>query len=181
MTLLDLASIGNFVGGIAVLATLLFLTLQIRQSTKHQKALLQQGRAMRNVELTVQFSDPEIAWIYQRGGAGDVQLTTPEVATFRRAFTATILSFEDGFIQRRMGLLNQASAASDIRILKTIFSQPGFRAMWRMLRPSFDTEFVKFLDDLIRETPLVEPPNVAVTWRTLVTQERALPVPPARP
>ncbi len=54
MTLSDLASLGSFVSGAAVLISLVFLYFQIRQvnaqvrqAERNQRALLQQGRAGR--------------------------------------------------------------------------------------------------------------------------------------
>jgi hypothetical protein len=41
MSLSDLASIGSFVSGAAVLVSLVYLRLQIRQNTRHSQALIQ--------------------------------------------------------------------------------------------------------------------------------------------
>ena len=52
MTLADLASVGALVSGVAVLASLMFLSYQMRQTARHQRSLLLQGQAARWLELT---------------------------------------------------------------------------------------------------------------------------------
>ena len=173
MTFSDLAAVGSFVSGVAVFVTFVFLTLQIRQNSLNQRALMQQGRAARMVELSLQFADPALASIYQRGGAGDLDLDQVQFASFRRAFVASLVSFEDGFFQRRAGMLDAASEVSDISIIKSLFVQPGFRAIWIMLRQGFGSDFVAYLNRLMDETPVVEPQDVAQVWKNLVAQERA--------
>ena len=44
MSLSDLASIGSLVGGLAVVITLVFLSIQTRQTNKNQRSLMQQGQ-----------------------------------------------------------------------------------------------------------------------------------------
>src|SRR5579862_4809924 len=47
MTLADLASIGSLISGVAVLISLIYLALQVRQAEKNQRALMNQGTAAR--------------------------------------------------------------------------------------------------------------------------------------
>ena len=46
MSLSDLASLGSFVSGVAVLISLIYLALQVRQTEKNQQSLMQQGQAL---------------------------------------------------------------------------------------------------------------------------------------
>ena len=171
MTLSDLASLGSFVSGAAVAVSLVFLALQMRQTNRNQKAQMQQARAARIVDLNLHAGDPEIALIIQRGGAGDLTLNDAEFASFRRTFIATILNFEDGYFQTKEKMIGTRSMASDRAILKSLFVQQGFRAMWKTLRYAFEPEFVAHVDELIEATPVAPIPNPAATWKALVQQE----------
>jgi hypothetical protein len=53
MLLSDLASIGNLVSGLAVLASLVYLSLQLRQTDRNQKALMNQGTVTRNTDIVM--------------------------------------------------------------------------------------------------------------------------------
>jgi hypothetical protein len=52
MKLSDLASIGSLISSAAVLISLVYLALQIRQAERNQRALIHQGRASRMIALT---------------------------------------------------------------------------------------------------------------------------------
>ena len=51
------SSLGSFISGIAVLASLVYLALQIRQNTKHSQALIQQGRAARIADTALRIAE----------------------------------------------------------------------------------------------------------------------------
>jgi len=67
MSLSDLASLGSFVSGVAVLISLIYLALQVRQAEKNQRSLMQQGQANRICDLLLRNSDPSLAMIYRKG------------------------------------------------------------------------------------------------------------------
>src|SRR5450432_96104 len=58
MSLSDLASLGSFVSGFAVLTSLVYLTLQVRQTERNQKSSIRHSRVSRIVELHVALADP---------------------------------------------------------------------------------------------------------------------------
>ena len=66
MSLSDLASIGSFVSGIAVLASLIYLSLQVSQNTKHSRALIQQGRVTGITTNYLTMADADLAAAYHR-------------------------------------------------------------------------------------------------------------------
>jgi hypothetical protein len=68
MSLADLASLAS---SVAVVASLLFLGLQIRQSNRNQRSLMQQGRSARNVELLSRLSDPRVSDVISRAANGE--------------------------------------------------------------------------------------------------------------
>ena len=48
MTLSDLAAIGSLVSGLAVLVSLVYVSIQIRQTERNQRALINQGAMARD-------------------------------------------------------------------------------------------------------------------------------------
>ena len=68
MSLADLASLAS---SVAVVVSLLFLGLQIRQSNRNQRSLMQQGRSARNVELLSRLSDPRVSDVISRAANGE--------------------------------------------------------------------------------------------------------------
>jgi hypothetical protein len=85
----DLASLGGFVFGIAVLVSLVFLYFQLRQlsrqgrqAEKNQRALMQQARAARGVDIGLQLAGPDLGSLFARGAAG-ADLSDAEFHRFR--------------------------------------------------------------------------------------------------
>ena len=77
MTLTDLASLGSFVSAVAVVISLIYLALQVRQNTRHSQALIQQGRAAR-------ISDAALKIAELRADDGFVRFLHPLSCDFRR-------------------------------------------------------------------------------------------------
>ena len=66
MSLSDLASLGSFVSGCAVLISLIYLALQVRQTERNQKISIRHSRVSRTVELQLALADPGVAdaWLH---------------------------------------------------------------------------------------------------------------------
>ena len=122
MSLSDLASLGSFASGIAVVVTLLFLLLQLRQSNLNQKSLMQQGRTARTVDLLTKFTDPNLAAIILRAFRADPSLTDEEYFVFYGYAGALFWNYEDSFLQFKIGTLDQLSWASDVSTLERLLA-----------------------------------------------------------
>src|SRR5579864_7709910 len=104
MTLSELASIGSFVSGLAVLVSLVFLTLQIHQANKNQRAIIQQGRATRLADFLLHVAEPSLLPAWSAGLRGDREIGPDRHFQFMYVARARFISFEDSFLQRRSGL-----------------------------------------------------------------------------
>src|SRR5450432_1219612 len=67
MSLADLASIGSFISGLAVLISLIYLSLQIRQNTLAQRATAHQHVQTFMRQHQRMLMDPGLADIFSRG------------------------------------------------------------------------------------------------------------------
>jgi hypothetical protein len=75
MTLSDLASIGSLVSGVAVLVSLIYLALQVRQAEKNQRALMNQGTVARVSESILGFAQPALNAISTRVHSGGIDFS----------------------------------------------------------------------------------------------------------
>ena len=68
MTLEDLGNLGDFLGGIAVIVTLIYLVVQIRQNTKLlRKSAEQMIRSDSTAVVSLAAQSPENAALYHKG------------------------------------------------------------------------------------------------------------------
>jgi hypothetical protein len=79
MSLSDLASLGSFVSGFAVLVTLVLLLLQMRQSNQNQRALMSQGNIDRIGNILRWLAEPHIADLDFRAREGETKFTNHEL------------------------------------------------------------------------------------------------------
>jgi hypothetical protein len=97
MSLSDLASLGSFVSGIAVLLSLVFLyfqfrqvNLQVKQTEKNQQALIRQNRATRSVDLNMRRAEGSLVDVAQCP-SGFSSLISP---AFTSANRSSAMSFQ---------------------------------------------------------------------------------------
>ena len=120
MSLADLASLAS---SVAVVVSLLFLGLQIRQSNRNQRSLMQQGRSARNVELLSRLSDPRVSDVISRAANGET-LTDQDCFVLYSYMASVFWSYEDCFFQFHLGMLDPKSWGVRRYRLEALARQP---------------------------------------------------------
>lgn len=161
MTLSDLASLGSFASGLAVLVSLVFLYFQLRQvnaqvlqAEKNQQATIRQARASRTIEVMLAASEPSLALAMNKAFNGDA-MSDVEIAQFSQWCRASFYNWEDSFYQHREGLLDDAAFNAFERSIRSVVANVAMRAGWRLQRRAFGPEFVEWLDRQHTQTPLM--------------------------
>jgi hypothetical protein len=146
MTLSDLASLGTFISAVAVLISLIYLSQQIRQNTKHSQALIQQGRAARIADTSLRLSelaaDEGIANCFD----GRADVTANDVRRFVFMCRAVFISAEDSYFQNQQGLLDPTAFESFENSLRSGLGSRGIAAAWRMTREMYEPQFRSYMD-----------------------------------
>ena len=168
MSLADLASLAS---SVAVLISLLFLGLQIRQSNRNQRSLMQQGRSTRNVDLLSRLGDPKVSQTFVRVAQGE-ELSDTDYFVLYGYMTSVFWSYEDCFFQFRSGTLDSQSWSSDVATLKRLLTNPAYRAVWRAARGACGEQYRSFLDGLAAETKHTPPANLVNILKQYLAEER---------
>ena len=170
MTLSDLASLGSFVSGIAVLVSLVFLFFQMRQMSaqmdqteRNQKALMHQGITNRVSELTRWLAEPGMADLMSRVEAGETEFTREELYRLKQWLHTTWISVRDTYMQHRSGLADQDMMNAALGAMRVILSQPVFRALWRQERQL--PQWAEMVERLIADTPLAAPTDLVAVFK----------------
>jgi len=173
MTLSDLSSIGSFVSGIAVVVTLIFLLLQMRQSNQNQRALMQQGRSARVVSTILVGAEPSMSATMSRAYAADLEMDATQVRSMNAYATAFFWNVEDSFLQHRSGLLDSSAWEVDLATLRVSLSSPALRVGWKMARAQSSGEYRAFVDGLLDEVKPRKSFNELAVWKDLMAKEQA--------
>lgn len=155
MTLSELASLGSFVSGVAVLFSFVFLALQIHQSARNQRAIIHNERTRLVQDLTVQsFGTYEGAQTMLRGNAADVSLDTAQARQYLAMLLSVFRLFEEFYYQHRDGMMDEARWHSNSLRMHGFLAVPGMRAAWRTHAPSFGTDFCAWMEAILRKVPV---------------------------
>ena len=173
MNLADWASIGSLVSSIAVLISLIYLAIQVRQAERNQQASIRQGRATRVVDIILAAGDPSYAEALAKGTAGASDISRAEFGQFTAVYGAFLASAEDTFLQHREGLLSEAMFASFRESWRQTLAQPGVRALWRLRRHAFEAGFVALMDALLAEAPAAGGKDFFQAWAGEVETQKA--------
>ena len=180
MLLSDLASIGSFSSGVAVVVSLVFLALQMRQANANQRSLMQQGRSARTVDMLMKMSDPVLSETIVGAFSGGVGEEPGRIFAFYSFACACFWNYEDSFLQFRAKTLGAAGWATDDLTLRGLIANPAYRAVWRMARNGMTSDYRVYVDRLMHDVRPAEPRNVAQVWTAFFTEERASAVATAR-
>jgi len=146
MSLSDLASLGSFVSGVAVLISLIYLALQVRQAEKNQQSLMQQSQSDRVCAMLIRNAEPDLAEVYRKGLSGE-ELTEVELVQFSSLFRAQMISRQDTFLQHERRLTSEPVFHTMRMTTRDAMRAPGARAIWRMVRLTYGPGFRAFIDE----------------------------------
>lgn len=174
MSLADLASIGSFISGLAVLISLIYLSLQIRQNTLAQRATAHQHvqSFMRQHQRTLM--DPDLANIFMRGLNLEQGMTEVELVQFH-AIVRDWLSFheESKWLAARAMLDEESMKLAD-ESMRVMLRYPGFRAAWRLSKSFIGKGTREFV--AMETGPALSkgvPATYAESWQSAIASETA--------
>lgn len=174
MSLSDLAALGSFVNGIAVLISLIYLSLQVRQTKRNQQIAIRHSRASRIVELQLALADSGVAGAWLHGSGSPQEITQGELSQFISLCRALFFHFEDSFYQREEGLLNDDAFETVVAGARLSARSPGWRAAWKLARPNFAGRFLAFMDGVVAASAAEPPLDLSLeTWKVAFAAEAA--------
>ena len=172
MTLSDLASIGSFISGASVFVTLVFLLIQMRQTNRNQRSLVQQSRAAMQVDAIIRHAEPQFTEVMARAVDPDAPFSDADVTTVMFISMSYFRGMENSFIQRDAGTIDPVSMESDLASLGAFMTLTVNRISWAILRGAFAGHFREYVDGLVRQTSRL-PHATASDWKMLLARELA--------
>ena len=152
MTISELGSIGELVAAVAVLATLVYLSLQVRQGNLLAKSQARQRMVEQaQSELFAQISDPSITFAVVKEGP----LSEEEQARLSLFLTAFMRQREWEWFQFQDGTIDREVYKSYHDVIGIFLGTERTRKWWHSIgRLAFDAKFVDDVDHLLESTKL---------------------------
>jgi hypothetical protein len=170
-----ISSIGSMMSGLAVLGSLVYLSLQVKQAEKNQQAIIQQARSTRNAEFNVAIAEnTQLTDAFLKAYSAE-SLTMDEWFRFNSVQGSYFQHAEDSYYQHKHGLLPEDAFHGFENTLRVVVARPCARVAWKIVRARFNADFIEFIDDLIATTPVAPPfgPSLLAQWKNDMAAELA--------
>ncbi len=148
-----IAAVGEILGAIAVVISLLYLAVQIRQNSRAMK-----GASTHGITQTIQ---SELRWSFDYGEAFLKMINDPATLTELEAFklgewlTAAMMARQNEFIQYRQNLVDEDVWIATRGIIKTIMAMPWCKNWWENIdKVAFVPEFIELVESVLGEDHL---------------------------
>ncbi|HWY15044.1 MAG TPA: hypothetical protein VNX86_07925 [Rhizomicrobium sp.] len=171
MSLSDLAAVGTFVSSTAVVFSLIFLALQMRQANLNQRSLMQQGRTARNVDTLLKMSDPFVGELVAEADRNCAAMDPAKIWAFYGFAGSIFWNYENSFLQFQANMLDARSWNSDATVLKRLLGYPAYRVAWKMARDSLSGNYRNYVDSIMREVKCETSLTLTDLWKTYVAEE----------
>jgi len=143
-----IGAIGEIVGALAVVISLVYLASQIRiQNRESRTASVHQVIEGYRSSIAA-LHEPEMADIWVRAIGDFDSLTEPQRLRFVVYLTVALRSFEDAYFQWREGRLEAEIWHGLITPLVDLKSTSAFESFWALRRHHFRPEFADYVDTL---------------------------------
>ena len=154
MDLEALAHLGEVIGAAAVVASLLYLAVQVRQSTKAQRTE-NYARALDRVSSVQNMlsQDDEVSRIFAKGVENTASLTALEKIRFTWALYESFDSFEFMFYTYETNQMPEQVWKRWSMTVAWWLSYPGVRTWWAHRPVQFSDSFTAFVESLLKDNP----------------------------
>ncbi len=148
----NLGNIGDFVGGVGVVVTLVYLATQIRQNTRSLRLSSIQQIMGTSVLVNQTASAGHVPAILAKLETGQ-RLSEEEFAQYLMYLWAMLTHHWQVFYQFQNGMIEKSVFDSYVGRLQTVLNSSLSRAIWRSrMQSRFPVDFQQFVDDQIEET-----------------------------
>ena len=143
-------AIANLLAALGVIATLIYLAIQIRQNTKAVRSSSIQN-LVQSLSTTAQAAveNTHIIPLLLKANAGAGALTEEERTQLHFWFIMTIRRFEGVYFQRDLGFVDAAVIEGFERSHIAILASKSGQAWWTSSKEIFNSGFVTYVEELL--------------------------------
>ncbi len=149
------ANYADVIAGIAVIVSLVYVSVQIRKNTQvNQGIATQQTFASTQVIYSWHANDSEVSELEAKFNQGET-LTLPESVRMTHLMLGMIEQYQVYFILNKLKMMDDESFHSFFRKILLVLCTPTARQWFITNRTFFRRDFVEYVDNLLDENPHV--------------------------
>jgi hypothetical protein len=152
MTLSDLGNLGQFISSIVVIITLIYLAIQLRQSSKIARASLRQSLAENQfAQITLRATDPVIRKAFRKASDSE-ELTQDEADALLAYAVAGIRQWEALYSQYEHGMIASEDWHATRQVMLARFQLPIIRQAFNSLAPDrLNPRFLREVSQIVEQ------------------------------
>jgi len=155
VTLDDLGSLGEFISGLAVVVTLVYLALQIRYNTRAVRSSMHQDMVESTLRIAESVSDkPDVGRIVLKADEDYDSLTKEEQIRFEAYAERVFGNFESVFYSYRNSMIEEDLWESWESSFLDDISRDSMRRFWQDERPLHLRDFMDFVNQFYQTHPV---------------------------
>lgn len=147
-----IGAIGEMVGSAAVVASLVYVAIQLRQNTEMMRTVASQERVQRDFDISsILIEHRDVAEIWTRGRVDFESLDETDqnrlIFFERRAF----IHWNNMFDLNRKNQLPVSDWNEIVWLIRSLVGNQGLKATWQIFGESFSPEFQAFINEQFRK------------------------------
>lgn len=152
MNIIELGALGEFLGSVGVIVTLIYVAMQIRQNTHASQAASREAMSRTTIDLMMGLSAEEARVAFWRRALIDPD-SLDDAERLRGAMIAYAFmeSWEMAHSQWRRGTLSDDDWEKWDSVIANYMAAPGFRIFWDEAKGDLGAEFVAYASNLHSE------------------------------
>jgi hypothetical protein len=154
-----LGSLGEFIGSVAVLATLVYLAAQTRQSAKMAAQRTHSDIIGRRQELQLLVVRNADFHHVLTKAMGREQMDSEEAQRFTSYMMTYLAHTQDTYMQYKAGLIPIEAWEADVATISPVFTQPGFLDWWEHGQQYVTQEFAEVISNVERKALVLYDPE----------------------
>ena len=143
MDIMELGAIGELVGGVAVVASLLYVGVQMKQTNQLTRAQVRRETSRDSTEIAAGITRDDME-LMLRGSADLDSLSVVDRSLYILRFTAGVNYYETLFYAKERGEVDDDLWESRLHRMRGTFAL--FLPLWSMQKETFGRRFVEFID-----------------------------------
>ena len=155
MDIMELGAIGELVGGVAVIGSLIYVGLQVRQSNTQSRrreemeyAESHRAQSRDGNTLLIQLTEPDLSSVFRRGLNDFSSITKDEQGQLDCWLSAYTIHTESVEFVVEGGLIDSSLAERWHLFLVSVIKSPGGALWWKTTKARFHPVFVQLIDEL---------------------------------
>jgi hypothetical protein len=145
MDIQTLGNLGDFIGSLAVLVTLIYLAIQTRQTVTIARQTSLSDILERRQELMAQLMDRDFIEVWGKG-CSKQQLDSLDAQRFTSFAISFLSHVQDVYIQFKADLIDEKVWEAERRLIAVSFTQPGFLDWWQHGQQFVTEEFAREIE-----------------------------------